>query len=518
MIRLSRQFGGLRWRLMLSFFVAALAAMMTLEGLFVAAPAIADLAAPQRPVALAQDLAKLSPRLAPALAQTPPDRALLVATLATFDQPILISEGISDNLRGSVSIVPGHNAAMFVIGQDGGVVDVLPATATSASDLAHIQDSSEARALVAAALHGESSTAHMIQSTAGGQTVAAAPIKDASGVVRGVLLLGVDLAALARPIYLMGLVALIPSTLLFAIIASVFGASFGLLTARGLTRRLSALTTAADAWSQGDFGVSTHDPSADELGQLARNLNRMAEQLQSLLQDRQQLAVVEERNRLARDLHDSVKQQMFALRMLLGSAQMETPDQSEAQRTLLDAERIVSSAQQELTALISALRPVGLAHQGLSVALRELCENLTKRTGITCDVRIPDGLALAPPAEQEVFRTAQEALANIARHSGATRVEALAERTPEALILRIRDNGHGFDVAQTDTQGVGLHSMRERIEGLGGTLQISSSVGGTLISMHVPILQRTQAAPRSAGTSEDAAAASHTLASNVPQG
>jgi len=503
---------------MLSFFVAALAAMMTLEALFVAAPAIADLTAPQRPVALAQDLAGLSPRLAPALLQTPPDRARLVSTLATFKQPILISEGITDNLRGSVSIIPGHNAAMFVIGHDGEVVAALPAKATSASDLAHIQDSPEAHALIAAALRGESSSANMIQSTSSGQTIAAAPIRDTSGAVRGVLVLGVDLSALARPIYLMGLVALIPSTLLFAIIASVFGATFGLLTARGLTRRLRRLTTAADAWSQGDFATSAQDPSSDELGQLARDLNRMAEQLQSLLHDRQQLAVVDERNRLARDLHDSVKQQMFALTMLLGSARMEVADQPEARRILDDAERIAGSAQQELTALISALRPVGLADKGLSVALRELCENLAKRSGIVCDAQIPDGLALAPAAEQDIFRTVQEALANITRHSGATRVEMHAERMHETLELRIRDNGHGFDVAQTDAPGVGLRSMRERIEGLGGTLQISSSVGGTLISLRVPISQRAQAAPRSAGTSEDAATASHTLASNIPQG
>jgi signal transduction histidine kinase len=143
---------------------------------------------------------------------------------------------------------------------------------------------------------------------------------------------------------------------------------------------------------------------------------------------------------------------------------------------------------------------------------------LAKRSGIVCDAQIPDGLALAPAAEQDVFRTVQEALANIARHSGATHVEMRAERMQETLELGIRDNGHGFDVVQTDTRGVGLRSMRERIEGLDGTLQISSSAGGTLISLRVPISQRTQAAPRSAGTAEDAAAASHTLASNSPLG
>jgi two-component system, NarL family, sensor histidine kinase LiaS len=375
MDRLLQRFSGLRWRLMLSFFVAAWAAMVTLELLFVAAPAALDLVTPQRPVVLAHDLQRLTPQLAPYLATTSPDRTRLTALLATFKQPILIQEGITDNLRGSASVVPGENAALFVVRQDGAVIAALPAQGSSASGLAHIQDTSEARTVIAAALHNSSSIADMVQTTSGGQTLAAAPIRDASGSVRGALLLGVDLAALTRPIYLSGLVALIPSTVLFGVIASVFGAVFGLLTARGLTRRLRRLTTAAGAWSQGDFATSAQDPSPDELGQLARDLNRMAEQIQSLLHDRQQLAVVDERNRLARDLHDSVKQQLFALTMLLGSARMDVADQPEARRILDDAERIAGSAQQELTALISALRPVGLANKGLSVALRELCEN-----------------------------------------------------------------------------------------------------------------------------------------------
>lgn len=493
MSRLSRRFGGLRWRLMLAFFVTAWIGMIALEGLFVVIPDIASLAAPQRPIALAQDLSKLAPRLAPALAQTPPDRARLVATLGSFKQPMLISEALTDNIRGSVTIIAGDNASLFVVTPDGSVVAALPASARSASDLAGIQNDPAARAVISAARHGGRPTADWSQSTASGLTVAAAPITDASGAVRGVLLLGVDLAALARPILLKNLLALIPSTIVFALIASAFGALFGSLTANRLTRRLSRLTTSADAWSQGDFSVVAHDPSPDELGQLARDLNRMAEQLQSLLQDQQRLAVAEERNRLARDLHDSVKQQMFALTMLLGSAQMEVADGSEARRTLQEAERIAGGAQQELTSLIHALRPVAMANQSLSVALRELCESWAKRTGATFDVRIPDGLTLTPSAEQEVFRTAQEALANVARHSGATRVEVRAERDSERLTLRIRDNGHGFDVARADRQGVGLRSMRERIEGLGGTLQISSVPGGTRIELSVPVAQDASA-------------------------
>jgi NarL family two-component system sensor histidine kinase LiaS len=492
MSRLARRFRTLRWRLMLSYFVAALAAMMTLEVLFVLGPGLLDLIAPPRPVVLVQDLQQLAPRLAPDLAQSLPNRTRLAATLASFTRPILVPVVVTDNLQGSAAIVPGQNAALVVVGQDGAVLAELPARSPSAADLARIQASVAARSVIAAALHGGSHTTDLIQNAGAGQTVVAVPIADAQGTVRGALLLGVDFDALARPLYLANLLPLLPSTILFGIIASIFGAIFGLLTARGLTRRLRRLTTAADAWSQGDFTASARDPSADELGQLARDLNRMAEQLQTLLQDRQQLAVAEERNRLARDLHDSVKQQIFALTMLIGSTQLEVQDNAEAQRLLGEAERTARGVQQEMAALIQALRPVAMEHKDLSTALREQCAEWAGRSGIACDARFADGMTLAPAVEQEVFRTVQEALANVAKHSGATRVEVRAEEERGELVVRIRDNGRGFDVARSLGRGLGLRSMRERIEGLGGSFSISSSVGGTRIEMRTPLTSGAQ--------------------------
>ncbi|HET9109268.1 MAG TPA: histidine kinase [Ktedonobacterales bacterium] len=492
--RATRRFDTLRWRLMLSFFVAAWAAMMSLEGLFVVAPGLVAMYAPQRPISLAQGMEQRAPQLAPYLLTTSPDRSRLIAILATFKQPIRITEGLTDNIRGSVSVIPGDNASLSVVSLDGKTLAALPATNRAFSDLARVFSAPEARAVVAAALRHQTPTADMAQSTAAGQTVAAAPIISADGVTRGALLLAVDLEALARPIYLSSLLGLIPSALLFGVIASLFGAIFGLLTARGLTERLRRLTAAADAWSHGDFAATARDPSADELGQLARDLNRMAERLRNLLQDQQRLAVVEERNRLARDLHDSVKQQMFALTMLIGSAQLEIGERSEAQRVLKDAERIAGNAQQELTSLIHALRPVALTSKGLSEALREHCASWTERTGISCDLRVADTLALAPEAEQDIFHIVQEGLANIARHSGATRAEVYLERAPDALTLRIRDNGHGFDTAQTGKLGVGLRSMRERVDQMGGTLEISSSAGGTRIEARVPLSPAAESA------------------------
>jgi NarL family two-component system sensor histidine kinase LiaS len=105
---------------------------------------------------------------------------------------------------------------------------------------------------------------------------------------------------------------------------------------------------------------------------------------------------------------------------------------------------------------------------------------------------------MSPETEQQVFRVAQEALANVAKHSGATRVEIHATVEQGTLALRIRDNGRGFDVAQANGRGLGLSSMRERIEALGGTLHITSAAGGTRIELRAPL------APRNAGQAGNA--------------
>jgi NarL family two-component system sensor histidine kinase LiaS len=487
---LARRFATLRWWLMLSYIVAAFTAMMSLLGAFVVLPGVIAMNTPHRPAVMAQELKKLAPYIAPDLRVAPPNRAHILEALKAYEEPIKVTEGLTDNIHGSVTITPGSNAALFVMNAKGQILLEQAPTAGSASDLARLQQTPEARAVVAAALRNEAQTGDLVRSASNGQTVAAAPIVDTHGFVLGALLIGADLGQLLRPLYVANLLALAPAVVLFGFIASIFGAIFGLLTARGLTRRLHRLTTAAGAWSQGDFAMSARDLSNDELGQLARDLNRMAERLQNLLRDQQRLAVVEERNRFARELHDSVKQQLFALTMLVGSAQLELDDESEAKRILAQAQRIATSAQQEMSALIHAMRPVGLANRDLRMALRELCHEWEERHGIACALDMSDPLALERETEQEIFRVAQEALANIAKHSGATHVEIHAEDDHGALALRIRDNGHGFDIAEADERGMGLSSMRERLARLGGTLHISSSVGGTTIEAHAPLTQR----------------------------
>jgi signal transduction histidine kinase len=194
------------------------------------------------------------------------------------------------------------------------------------------------------------------------------------------------------------------------------------------------------------------------------------------------LAVAEERNRLARDLHDSVKQQVFATTMQLGAARvLMGRDPQAAQTHVVEAEQLAQQAGAELSLLIHELRPVALGEKGLAEALGDYTRDWSRQTQIRADVQV-DGAATSPPAtEHALLRIVQEALANVARHSGATAVTIDLVYTPDAVALTIVDNGRGFDV-QTNPKGVGLNSIRERIEALSGRLEVHSQPGaGTTI-------------------------------------
>src|SRR5262249_9714563 len=146
---------------------------------------------------------------------------------------------------------------------------------------------------------------------------------------------------------------------------------------------------AAEAWSHGEFAVEVHDPTHDEIGQLGQDLNGMASQLHTLLATREQLAAIEERNRLARDLHDSVKQNGFATALLVGAAPRHLPlDALPAQSSLAEAEALAEQTRQELTTLIRELRPASLDDKGLAVVLSDYAADWSRRMGITASMHV----------------------------------------------------------------------------------------------------------------------------------
>ena len=200
---------------------------------------------------------------------------------------------------------------------------------------------------------------------------------------------------------------------------------------------------------------------------------RLVEELQATQTKLQQLAVVEERNRLARDLHDSVKQQVYAISMQLGAARVLLDDGNQAYGPVTEAERLAKQAGAELTTLIRELRPPGLEHKTLDTALRDYVTQWSRQNGIAADLKLNGASSVPMTSEDTLFRVAQEALANVARHSQARRVRVELAHQWDEIALIIEDDGAGFDMGRVE-KGVGLDSMRERLEGTGGHLEISS--------------------------------------------
>ncbi len=346
----------------------------------------------------------------------------------------------------------------------------------------------EAHGVLAAALGGEYESNRLVARVQN-RVFVATPIRSSNKSVVGILFVRLDLpnswARLPREV----LQSLLSSGLLILLLAMPVGTLFGFFTARGLTRRLKVLADVADAWGRGDFTRFVHDSSPDELGQVARRLNRMAEELQNLLQTREEWATLEERHRLARDLHDSVKQQVFAAALQLAAVRnLMDADPDQAKRHLAEAERLVRQTQQELAALIRELRPAALASKGLALALEEYVNAWARQSGIHAELSLRGARSLPFSVEQAVFRLVQEALANVAKHSAADRVTVALVWGEDALEATIEDNGRGFDPHEAMHRGWGLVNMHERVQALGGVLHIITHPGeGARIEAHIPL-------------------------------
>ncbi len=271
------------------------------------------------------------------------------------------------------------------------------------------------------------------------------------------------------------------------ILVAPFGALFGFFMSRGLTRRLTILSAAADAMSEGHFDAVPQDRSGDEIGRLSMRMRRMAERIQALLRSQQELAMLQERNRIARELHDTVKQQNFATLMQLRTARNRmTKEPAAALEALEQAERLVKNSQQELGTLILELRPVALEELGLVNALQDYMVTWSRQSCIAATFDAADCTGLNVERAQTLYRVAQEALANVARHSQATAVHVTVACSAAEVTLTVVDNGVGFD--PNAAHGFGLNTMQERLAAAGGSLQVSSILRrGTTCTARIPL-------------------------------
>jgi len=277
------------------------------------------------------------------------------------------------------------------------------------------------------------------------------------------------------------------STLLLLIAAGLAGTYFGFLTARGMVRRLQHVSVIADAWSQGDFSEFIEDHSSDEIGQLGQRLNQMATQLKELLRRRQEMAVSEERNRLARDLHDSAKQQALAASFQIGTAlTLLDRDTQTSKSHLEEADRLVDSVRKELTDLIHELRPQAMNEKDVAESINDYAIEWAHQNGMEVNVDVQELSGLSLKVKQALFRIVQESLANVARHSSAGLV-SIGLQVEKDIQLIVEDDGLGFDT-NVDHAGMGLESMRERAESLDGSFIVESEPGkGARIIVTFPV-------------------------------
>ncbi|WP_071131765.1 sensor histidine kinase [Enterococcus timonensis] len=246
--------------------------------------------------------------------------------------------------------------------------------------------------------------------------------------------------------------------------------------------------------------ITQNDP---ELQNIDRDIMAIAAKLQNLSQELQVVnarpemvdgvtkeeILTQERHRLARELHDSVSQQLFAAMMMLSalteqSEKQELPDGFKKQLALVAS--IINTSQSEMRALLLHLRPTNLEGKSLKKGIEQLLKELQNKIQIGLkweaeDVKLPQGV------EDHLFRIVQELLSNTLRHAKANTLEVYLHEIGNNVLLRFVDDGVGFDTEDSKAGSYGLTNIKERVAGLGGTVKIISFKGqGTSVEIKIP--------------------------------
>jgi signal transduction histidine kinase len=218
--------------------------------------------------------------------------------------------------------------------------------------------------------------------------------------------------------------------------------------------------------------------------QLLAELQVAHQQLQAFTEQAQQVAVMEERQRLARELHDSVTQSLHSSTLIAEAGQRlaSAGDLERTKHYLTRLGEITQQALREMRLLVYELRPLALRQVGLVGALQQRLDAVERRAGVQARLVAEDKPELAAAVEEELYRIAQEALNNALKHAQPTSVIVTVrterESPDQRVVLEIVDDGKGFDLnAVGGKGGIGLDSMRERAEKVGGTLSIQSMPG-----------------------------------------
>lgn len=238
----------------------------------------------------------------------------------------------------------------------------------------------------------------------------------------------------------------------------------------------------------------------EETSEINTNLTRLSAKMSHITTNIQkkenayildsQKIVQQERKRIARDLHDTVSQELFASSMILSGVSMslDQMDKEQLQQQLVTVEAMLQNAQTDLRILLLHLRPTELANRSLSEGFTMILKELTDKSGI--EVVYKEDIGTLPKAiEDNLFRIAQEFISNTLKHAKASCLEVYLNQTPTELQLKMVDNGVGFDMDQVRELSYGLKNIEDRVNDLAGTLRLISQKGkGVSMDIRLPLV------------------------------
>ncbi|MDF0725860.1 sensor histidine kinase [Cytobacillus sp. S13-E01] len=296
----------------------------------------------------------------------------------------------------------------------------------------------------------------------------------------------------------------VPFVIFVPSVSILIGLLFGFISG---TSWRSQLRTISDTLQQVEQGKHVEDSKLnqdeefkdiwDRIKKIKKQMTEQVKLSQKLANEkaeeqekRIQKIVSQERNRLARELHDSVSQQLFAASMVM-SAITETKQEVENTETkqLKMVEEMIHQSQLEMRALLLHLRPVALKGKSLQEGIGELLVELSQKVTMDITWKVEE-MQLDKGVEDHLFRILQESVSNTLRHAKASKLEVLLIMREDMVILRIVDDGKGFDVETAKTGSYGMNNMYERAVEVGGTFKVVSLKDkGTRLEVKVPMMK-----------------------------
>lgn len=226
---------------------------------------------------------------------------------------------------------------------------------------------------------------------------------------------------------------------------------------------------------------------------LSREVQELSSRPQQVGAETREEILEKERHRLARELHDSVSQQLFAAMMMLSAINEKSGELPEnLQKQIQMVEGIVNESQSEMRALLLHLRPVKLEGKSLQRGIQQLLLELQSKVQIRLKWEISE-VSTLPGIEDHLFRIIQELLSNTLRHAKAKTLEVYLHQTDQDISLRVVDDGVGFDSSLKKAGSYGLMNIQERVSGMGGTCKIISfPKKGTSVEIRIPVAQKPE--------------------------